>query len=181
VIKDILVNEAIRTKMVRIVDETGKQLGVFPLREAIIEARKLDMDVVQISAGEIPVCRITDAGKYMFELKKAQREQAKRQRELHVEIKEIQLRPVTDEHDLHTKARRTKEFLAEGDKVKLVVRFKGRERAHKDQGRKIVDEFLVMVGEHKVDRPLFDGPRDMQMILAPMKSKSELIREKAAK
>lgn len=164
--------------MIRIVDDAGKQLGVFPLREALVESKKLGLDVVQINPGEVPVCRITDAGKFLFDRKKNQREQAKRQRELTVEIKEVQLRPVTDDHDLTVKAKRTKEFLAEGDKVKVVVRFRGRERAHKDQGHKIVQAFLQEVGDHRVDRPLSDTGKDMQMVLAPMKTKSELVRDK---
>lgn len=176
--KDVLVNERIRARMVRIVDDAGKQLGVFPLREAITEAKKLDLDVIQVSPGEVPVCRITDAGKYLFERKKNLKEQAKRQRELQVEVKEVQLRPVTDDHDIQVKGKRAREFLAEGDKVKVVVRFRGRERAHKDQGRKIVDEFLSVVGEHKIERPLSDTGKDMQMVLAPMKTKSELLKDK---
>ena len=174
----IPVNDRIKARQVRIVDEDGKQLGVFSLRESIYEAKKLGLDVVQVSEGEIPVCRITEAGKYVFEHKKNARESARRQRELQVEIKEVQLRPVTDTNDVLVKSKRAREFLAGGDKVKIVVRFRGRERAHKEEGCKIVDEFLTALGDHKVERPLTDTGKDMQMVLAPTVTKAELLRDR---
>lgn len=176
--KDVLINERIRTKTVRIVDEEGKQTGVFITREAIRRANESGLDLVQISPGEVPVCRITDAGKFLFERKKNLREIAKRQRELTVETKEIQLRPVTDTNDLMIKVRRAKEFLEEGDKVKVVVRFRGREHAHKNLGAEIVNEFLELLGEHKIERPLQDNGRDMHLFLAPSKSKAEVLKER---
>lgn len=176
--RDVLVNERIRAKTVRLVDDNGKQNGVFLTRDAIARAKTANMDLVQIGDGDPPVCRIMDSGKYLFERKKQLREQARRQRELAVEIKEIQLRPVTDTNDLLVKSRRAREFLDEGDKVKIVVRFRGRERAHKDIGVKVVEEFLGILGEHKVERPLVDSGREMQMILAPTKSKAELFKDK---
>ncbi len=174
----IFVNHSIRAKQVRLVDDDGKQIGIFLIRDAITRAERSDLDLIQMSGDEVPVCRIADAGKYLFDKKRAQKEAAKRQRELAVDTKEIQLRPVTDTNDLMVKSKRADGFLADGDKVKLVVRFRGRERAHKDIGRKIVDEFLSLMGDHKIERDLTDTGKDMQMIIAPVKSKADLVREK---
>lgn len=176
--KDVLVNERIRAKSVRVVTEDGKQEGVFRLRDAIERARASGLDLVQISAAETPVCRICDAGKFMFDRKKSQRESARRQRELTVEVKEIQLRPATEAHDLQVKSKRAQEFLNVGDKVKLVMRFRGREKAFKNVGRETIQEFLAMLGEYRVDRDVADNGKDFQMILAPMKTKADLIKEK---
>lgn len=176
--KDVLINEKIRTKTVRLVDDEGKQIGVFVTREAIIRARNSGLDLVQMSAGDPPVCRIMDSGKYLFDRKKLMRENARRQRELAVETKEIQLRPVTDTNDLQVKAKRAREFLEDGDKVKVVVRFRGRENAHKNLGTDMVTAFLELVGEYKVDRPLQDNGKDMHMFLAPVKTKSEIMKER---
>ncbi len=176
--KAVFVNNAIRAKQVRLVDDDGKQIGIFLTRDAITRAQRADLDLIQMSGDETPVCRIGDAGKFLFDKKRAAKEAAKRQRELSVETKEIQLRPVTDTNDLMVKSKRAAGFLSDGDKVKVVVRFRGRERAHKDIGRKIVEEFLSMMGEHKIERDLTDTGKDMQMILAPVKSKADLVREK---
>jgi translation initiation factor IF-3 len=176
--KEIPVNGNIRARNVRIVDESGNQLGVVPFRDALTLATNQGLDLIQISSGEVPVCRIGDAGKFLFERKKTQRESARRQRELQVEIKEVQLRPVTDTNDLQVKARRANDFLAGGDKVKIVVRFRGRERAHKEQGRRVIDEFLSHIVEYKIDRPVSDGGRDLTLVIAPTKSKSDLRKER---
>ena len=176
--RDVPVNERIRARNVRIVDENGQQLGVMEFRHALAQARNQGLDLIQISNGEVPVCRIGDAGKFLFERKKNMREQARRQRELIVEIKEIQLRPVTDKADLLTKARKANDFLAEGDKVKISVRFRGRERAHKELGHKIVDEFLSALIEYKIERPVADSGRELSLLIAPVKSKSDLLKEK---
>ena len=176
--KDVFLNERIRAQQIRLVDDEGKQVGIFLARDAVTRAQREGLDLIQVSGGDTPVCRIGDGGKFIFDLKRAQREAAKRQRELNVETKEVQLRPVTDTHDLLVKSKRAQEFLDDGDKVKLVVRFRGRERTHKDIGRKIVDEFLSMMGDHKIERELVDTGKDMQMILGPVKSKADIVREK---
>lgn len=176
--KDLLVNDKIVARQIRLVDDDGKQVGIFLTRDAVQRARNSGLDLVQMGYDDTPVCKIIDAGKYMFDRKRGIKEAAKRQRELAVETKEVQLRPVTDTNDLMVKAVRTQGFLLDGDKVKVVVRFRGRERAHKDIGRKVVDEFLAMVGDHKVEKDLTDTGKDMQMILAPIKSKADLVRER---
>jgi translation initiation factor IF-3 len=176
--KEVPVNAQIRARNVRIVDENGNQMGVVPFRDALNMANGQNLDLIQISGGEVPVCRIGDAGKFLFERKKVARENARRQREIQVEIKEIQLRPVTDTNDLLVKARRANDFLADGDKVKIVVRFRGRERAHKEHGRQIIDAFLSHIIEYKIDRHVSDGGKDLNLVIAPVKTKSEMRKEK---
>jgi translation initiation factor IF-3 len=179
--QDIIKNERIRVPSVRLVDQDGAA-AVIPTFEALRRARERGLDLVLVADGDVPVCRLIDADRWRFEKAKAEREQAKRQRDLSVETKEIQLRPVTDANDIAVKSRRARVFLESGDKVKIVVRFRGRERTHRDEGRRAVERFLAALGEHRVDRPLLDGERDMMMILSPMVSKADLVRsrEKAA-
>lgn len=175
---DFTTNERIRAPMIRLVEADGQQAIVVPLHEGLRRARAAGLDLVQVAKAEVPVCKILDADRWRFEQAKAVREQARRQRAMQVETKEIQLRPVTDDNDLAIKSRRAKEFLSEGDKVKVVVRFKGRERSHRDMGRVIMEQFVALVGEHKVDVPMSNGDRDMMMILAPIISKAELVKAK---
>ena len=174
---DILVNERIRARMVRLIDG-DQQLGVFPLNDALSRAYRQGLDLVVVAGGEPPVCRILDASRFLYEKKRADREHARRQREMTIETKEIQLRPVTDDNDLLIKARRARGFLDEGDKVKVIVKFKGRERTHKDWGRKVVQRFLSAVGDHKVDRPLSDGDAELMMVLGSLVSKADLLKRK---
>lgn len=172
------VNTQITAKTVRIVDNGGAQLGVFRITDALNMAREQELDLLQINGGEVPVCRICDAGKFLFDQKKNQRENAKRQRALQVEVKEIQLRPVTDSNDIFVKARKASDFLTEGDKVKITVRFKGRERTNKAQGRLVIDTFLSHLVEYKVDRPITDSGKDLSLVISSVKSKSEIIKDK---
>lgn len=174
---DILVNERIRARMVRLIDG-DKQLGIFPLNEALSRAYRQGLDLVMVATGDPPVCRMLEASRFIYERKRAEREQARRQRILMVETKEIQLRPVTDDNDLLIKAKRARGFLAEGDKVKVIVKFKGRERSHKDWGRQMIQRFLSEVGEHRVEKPLSDGDADLTIVLGSLISKSELVRRK---
>ena len=173
---DFTINEAIRARTVRLLD--GEQPTVLNLNEALSLARQRNLDLVQIAEADMPVVKILDADHYRYERKKAEREQAKRQREMTIETKEIQLRPVTTDYDLKIKAARAKAFLAEGDKVKVVVRFRGRERSHLQHGRDMIAKFLDEVGEHKVERPVSHGGGDMSVFLAPVTSKAELKRQK---
>lgn len=173
----LLMNERIRGALVRLVADDGSQIGIFPVREALSRARSTNLDLVQVAPGDPPVCRILDGGKYLFERKKAEREQARRQREMTVDIKEIQLRPTINDNDLLIKARKALEFLSDGDKVKVVLRFRGREQSHKNEGRKVIDRFLESVVDYKIDRPVSDQGRDMIFVLAPVKTKAELLNE----
>lgn len=171
-------NERIRAQIVRLV-ETEQQSRVLSLREAISQARHQGLDLVLVAPGDPPVCRILDADKFRFQSKKAEREQAKRQRAMMVETKEIQLRPVTDVNDISIKARRARGFLDEGDKVRVVVRFRGRERSHKDWGVQMINRFLTEVGEHKVDRAMSDSDSDLTIVLASLVSKADLVKRRS--
>lgn len=177
-IDQITINEQIKAKQIRLIDENGEQVGVVDYKHAINKARSLGLDLVLVTDMEIPVCKIVDAGKFLFQKKKQEKEIAKRQRELQVDIKEIQVRPVTSEADLMVKVRRADDFLSQGDKVKLSIRFRGREIVNKDEGYKVVDSFLEKVSEYKVDRPLMDKGKEWSLVLAPIKTKSEIIKEK---
>lgn len=173
---DVIANEQITARQVRLVD--GEQMiGVLSLNEALSRARGRGLDLVLISAGDTPVCKILDMDRWRYERSKQEREIARRQRELTVETKEIQLRPVTDDNDVAIKAKKASKFLADGDKVRVVVRFKGRERSHRAEGYKIMDQFLLLVGEHKIDKPLSDGENDISVILGSMVSKAEKSRK----
>lgn len=175
---ELLINERIRARTVRLIDD-GTQSDVISYNEALSRARSKGLDLVLMAAGDPPVCRILDADRFRYEKKKTEREQAKRQREMTIELKEIQLRPVTDDNDISIKAKRARGFLDEGDKVKVIVKFKGREKTHKDRGREMIARFLSEVGDHKVDRALSEGESDMIMILASTVSKADLIKKKA--
>ena len=171
---DLIVNERIRARFIRLVEDE-KLIGEFALNEALARARALSLDLVVISGGDVPVCRILDADRYRFERQRAERENARRQRETAVDVKEIQLRPVTDDNDLGIKARRARGFLDQGDKVRVTVRFRGREKSHKEQGREIISRFLAAVGEHKIEKPLSEQG-EMAICIAPVVSKSQLLR-----
>lgn len=153
------------------IDSQGNQLGVFATYEAVRRAEDEGLDLVEISPqARPPVCKIMDYGKYKYEQSKKRHEQKKRQFVVH--IKEIKMRPATDEHDFQTKLRHVKRFLEDGDKVKISVRFRGREMAHVDLGRdrmqRVVEE---MRGLGEVESfPKMEG-RQMFMMLAPVKKK----------
>ena len=172
---DFLVNERIRARTIRLVDG-DRQIGVLQFNDAMARARKEGLDLVLVAAGDPPICRILDADRFRFERKKSEREQARHQRLITVDTKEIQLRPVTDENDLLIKAKRARGFLEEGDRVKVVVRFRGRERTHKSYGQQIIARFLSHVGDHKIDRPMAGGESDLTIILASVVSKADLVK-----
>lgn len=174
---DLLVNERIRARTIRLIDG-DRQVGILQFHDALDQARKQGLDLVLIASGDPPVCRILDADHFRFERKKSEREQARRQRVMTIDTKEIQLRPVTDENDLLIKAKRARGFLDEGDKVKVTVRFRGRERVHRSQGRQMIERFLNHIGDHKVDKPLADGDSDVTIILASVVSKADLVKRK---
>lgn len=172
---DMITNERIKARSVRLISEDGRT-EVIPYAEAIQRARKMGLDLMQVAVGDAPICRILDADRFRYEKKKSERVQAKRQREMAIDTKEIQLRPVTDQNDLLVKVKRAKSFLDEGDRVKLTVRFRGRERHHREYGRRMIERFLNEIGEHKIDRPISDGESDLTIILASVISKADLIK-----
>lgn len=162
-----LVNEAIRAREVRLIGPNGDQLGIKSLRKALEMAQELNLDLVNVAPqAKPPVCRILDYGKYRYEQSKREKEARKKQKT--IQIKEVRLTPAIEENDVKTKLKRVKKFLQNGDKVKLSIRFRGREITHKDLGRKILDRIAVEVSEYsEVERhPKLEG-KQMIMILSP--------------
>ncbi|MEQ8823130.1 MAG: translation initiation factor IF-3 [Filomicrobium sp.] len=160
-------NEAIRSREVRLIDETGDNVGVVDTNDALERAINANLDLVEISPdAEPPVCKIMDYGKFKFEQQKKAAEARKKQKT--VEIKEIKMRPAIDEHDYNVKVRAIKRFFDSGDKVKVTLRFRGREMAHQELGRKVLERVKEELGElAKVEsEPRLEG-RQMVMVLAP--------------
>ena len=131
-----MINERIRDKEVRVIGQDGEQLGIMSSRDAMKLAREADLDLVKIApTAKPPVCKIIDYGKYRYELARKEKEAKKKQRTM--EVKEVRLSPNIDKNDLNTKANQARKFLAKGDKVKVTLRFRGREMAHVNYSKKI--------------------------------------------
>lgn len=152
---------------VRLVDETGENVGVVPRDEAIRRAEAVGLDLVEISGqSDPPVCKILEVGKFKYEAQKKKNEARKKQKI--IEIKEIKMRPTIDDHDYDTKMRAMKRFFDEGDKVKVTLRFRGREMAHQNIGMELLNRIQKETdGFAKIEQyPRLEG-RQMQMVLAP--------------
>lgn len=152
---------------VRLIDEAGEQLGVVGTRDALERARNVGLDLVEVSPNaDPPVCKILDFGKYKYEAQKRKSEARKKQKV--IEVKEIKFRPNIEQHDYEVKMRAMRRFLEEGDKVKVTLRFRGREMAHQDLGRKVLERVRAETDElAKVEQmPLMEG-RQMIMVLSP--------------
>lgn len=168
--KDLPINHEINADSVRVVDDTtGEQLGVLQLRDAVAQAEAKGLDLVLMAAkSNPPVCRIMDYGKYKYEQSKKANLAKKRQHVM--QVKELKVRASTDEHDLEVKMKQAIKFLSEGNKVKVSLRFRGREMAHTGQGlaqMKVVAEKVAEYGKPE-KMPNMEG-RQMIMILAPIK------------
>jgi len=156
---------------VRLIDEEGEQVGVVTITDALARADAAGLDLVEISPNaEPPVCRIMDHGKYQFELNKRRAVQKKKQKL--IQVKEIKFRPTTDEGDLHIKLRKIVEFIEHGDKVKITLRFRGREMQHKELGLELLQRINLELNEKVVveQQPKLEG-RQMTMVVAPGKDK----------
>ena len=165
----IRTNERIRAREVRVIDETGAQLGVMAPFEALKIARERALDLVEISPNAVPpVCKIQDYGKFLYEKDKSERAARKTQKV--IVIKEVKFSVTVDEHDYQTKKNQAVRFLGEGDKVKASLRFKGRQMAHRDLGYKIINRLIQDVGEAGVVEfmPRMEGTT-LHAILAPSK------------
>jgi translation initiation factor IF-3 len=161
------INDEIRVPQVRLIDQNGEMMGVMTAREALIRAYDVGLDLVEISPNAVPpVCKILDYGKYKYEQQKKANEARKKQKV--VEIKEIKVRPNIDDHDYDVKMRQMRTFISEGDKVKVTLRFRGREMAHQDLGVKVLDRIRGEMAETtKVEQfPRLEN-RQMIMVLAP--------------
>lgn len=137
-----MINEQIRDKEVRVISAEGEQLGVMSSKEALKLAKEAELDLVKIApTAKPPVCKITDYGKYRYEQARREKEAKKKQKV--IDIKEVRLSPNIDTNDLNTKVSQARKFLAKGDKVKVTVRFRGRELAHMSIGKDILDDFAA--------------------------------------
>ena len=163
---DLFINEQITSKELRVISETGEQLGIMSRENALRLAEERNYDLVNISPkAEPPVCKIMDYGKYRFEQSKKQKEAKKNQHA--ISIKEMRLSATIDTHDMEVKAKNVTKFLKSGDKVKISIRFRGRQISHQNVGLDVMNAFLEMLENAVVERkPSMEG-RSMFMILAP--------------
>ncbi len=169
---DLLRNEQIKYARVMVIGPNGEKLGVKNIADALTIASYAGLDLVLISQGEQPVCKIMDYNKYKYEKIKKQKESDKKQRASNMEIKEYRLTPVIDVGDFETKLRNASKYLEKGHKVKLVVRFKGRQMAHPELGEAVLNKFILRVNDiAEVEQKIkFEG-RNMFLMLAPKKEK----------
>lgn len=165
--RSVRINERIRIKEVRVISPEGAQLGILPIQEALETAQKLALDLVEVAPdAKPPVCRIMNYGKYRYEQSKKTREARKKQTV--IQVKEIKLRPKTENHDFQFKARHAERFLKEGNKTKVTMMFRGREMVHIARGKVQLDRFAEALKEVAVieQHPRQEG-RNMVMILTP--------------
>ncbi|MCQ2498193.1 MAG: translation initiation factor IF-3 [Lachnospiraceae bacterium] len=168
-ISDLLINEEIKDKEVRVIGEDGEQLGIMSVKEALALADEAGVDLVKIApTAKPPVCRIVDYGKLKYEQTRKEKEAKKKQHV--VEVKEIRLTPNIDTNDINTKANSARKFLQKGDRVKVTLRFRGREMAHMAASKHILDDFAEMLSDCAVvdKAPKVEG-RAMTMFLTEKK------------
>ncbi|MBP3372124.1 MAG: translation initiation factor IF-3 [Clostridia bacterium] len=168
---ELLINEQIRDREVRLIDENGEQLGIMPIGKALDLADERGLDLVRIVPNAVPpVCKIMNYGKYKFEQAKREKEAKKNQKV--VELKEVRLSPTIEDHDINVRVKNTVKFLSQGDKVKVSIRFRGRQLSHTEVGQKVMECFLEKLGDVYVveRRPTMEG-RMMIMVLAPKPTK----------
>jgi translation initiation factor IF-3 len=164
------INRAIRVPEVRLIDEDGTQLGVVPTAQAMEMARQKDLDLVEVAANSVPpVCKLQDYGRAKYEQTKREREAKKHQHA--IELKELRLRPGTDDHDVDVRARSARRFIEEGHKVRLLVRFRGREAAHPEIARAQIDRIVKSLTDIAIveQGPMMEG-RAMFAVLARSRS-----------
>ena len=160
-----MINGQIRDKEIRVIGENGDQLGIMSPKEAMKLAQEAELDLVKIAPkAQPPVCKIIDYGKYRYELARKEKEAKKKQKT--VEVKEVRISPNIDTNDLNTKVNNAKKFIAKGNKVKVTLRFRGREMAHMQQSKHILDDFAEMLAEVAVvEKPAKLEGRSMSMVL----------------
>lgn len=166
----ILVNERIKAREIRLVDQNGEMVGVVTHDKGMEMAKNAGLDLVEVSPNaEPPVCKILDYGKFKYEQQKKAHEAKKKQRV--ISVKEVKVRPNIDDHDLQIKMKAVHKFLDAGDKVKITLRFRGREMAHQDIGMKLLDRIKEELADKvKIEsKPSFEG-RQVVMVVAPIKS-----------
>ena len=169
--KENRINEEIRDKELRVIDSDGAQLGIMSLEDALETAAEKKLDLVNVSPNaKPPVCKILDYGKYRYDLQKKEKEAKKKQKT--TQVKEIRLSTFIEEHDLVVKAKNASKFLKDGDKVKVTLRFKGREKDYASKGRGVMSKFAEVTQDVSVieKKPEFEG-RSLIMVLAPKTEK----------
>ncbi|GAA0124679.1 translation initiation factor IF-3 [Clostridium senegalense] len=165
-----MMNEDIREKEIRVITDEGEQLGVLTSKEALRIAEEKELDLVMISPNaKPPVCKIMDFGKFIYEQQKKDKEAKKKQKT--ISIKEIRLSATIEENDITIKANRAKKFLLDEDKVKVTVRFRGREIENSQVGHKILNSFVEKLGDvYTIEKPAKQEGRNMILILAPKRA-----------
>ena len=168
-----MINEEIRDREVRVVDQNGEQLGVMPIRQALNLADEQQLDLVKIAPqAKPPVCKLMDYGKYRFEQSKREREIRKNQKV--IEVKEVRLSATIEEHDVDTRVKSAIKFLQDGNKLKVTIRFRGRKIAHSEIGNQVMQEFAERIKDYGTveRRPVVEG-RNMTMMVAPRDAKKD--------
>ncbi len=168
-ISDLFINEQIRDREVRVIGENGEQLGIMPTKDALSMAEEAGLDLVKIApTAKPPVCKIVDYGKFKYEQVRREKDAKKKQKT--IEIKEIRLSPNIDTNDLNTKANAARKFLTKGNRVKVTLRFRGREMAHMSESRHILDDFAELLSDISVvEKPPKVEGRTMTITLAEKK------------
>jgi translation initiation factor IF-3 len=177
--RDARTNRRIKAREVRVLGAEGEQLGVLPIDQALARAQELGMDLVEVSPmAKPPVCKIMDYGRFKYLEKKKQNEAKKKQ--VVVQLKEVKLRPRTEEHDYATKIKKVREFLAESNKARITVMFRGREMSHRELGQKVLQRIIEDLKDVAVIEatPRMEG-RQMFMILAPNPRMLQAARDRA--
>ncbi len=173
IVREVRTNERIRARELLVIGENGERLGVLPLAEALAAAREQDLDLVEVAPSAVPpVCRLLDYGKYKYEQAKRERSAGKQQH--HGELREVRFKVKIGEHDMDLKVRRAERFLRDGDKVKLSVMFRGRENAHPEIGRSLLQRVQEQLQEVAVvEKPPTMEGRFMNMILGPVAARQQ--------
>ncbi|KIR01593.1 Translation initiation factor 3 [Lachnospiraceae bacterium TWA4] len=161
-----MINEQIRDKEIRVIGVNGEQVGIMSARDAMKLAQEADLDLVKVSPNaKPPVCKIIDYGKYRYEMARKEKEAKKRQKT--IEVKEVRLSPNIEENDLNTKASAARKFITKGNKVKVTLRFRGREMSHMNQSKHILDDFAEKLADVAViDKPSKVEGRSLVMFLS---------------
>ena len=169
--KDLRINEQIRVREVRLIQDGGERQGIMTTLEALEIAQEMGLDLVEVAPLAVPpVVKIMNYGKFRFENEKKVRDSKKKQKI--IKLKEIRMQPKIDDHDLSFKSKHIKEFLAEGNKVKVTIRFRGRELAHTELGLDVLKEVLAKIeGDYIMDKPPAMEGRFMSMVLSPKTKK----------
>ncbi|HIT22245.1 MAG TPA: translation initiation factor IF-3 [Candidatus Scybalousia intestinigallinarum] len=167
------INEQIKASNVLVIGPNGEQVGVKPLKDALTLASYAGLDLVLMNANSNPpVCKVMDYNKYRYEKQKKEKEASKRQKANSAQLKEFRLSPVIDVGDFETKLRNVRKYLEKGDKIKLSIRFKGRQLAHTELGKEVLQKFAAKLEDVSIiDQPAKLDGRSMTMLLAPKKEK----------